>query len=74
MNWSDLCGLDDSEVVDSVESGSHWCSESGRTEAHPAAESCPQIVKLSLGQKRLHLSPGPLVLQNMMFTWGHQAK
>lgn len=69
---SDLCGLDHSEVIDSVEAGSHRRSESGRSKAHPAAESRPQIVQPSGCQQRLHLSPCTSVLHHRRRTPSEQ--
>lgn len=63
VNGTDLCGLDDGEVVDAAESGTHRRSESRRAEAHPAAEPRPQLIQMGRRHKSLHLGPRPAVLQ-----------
>lgn len=63
MTGSDLCGLDDGEVVNPAESSSHWCSEPRCAKAHAAAESVPQIIEMTRRHQSLHLSPSPAVLQ-----------
>lgn len=63
VTGSDLCGLNDGEVVNPAESGSHRRSEPRRAEAHPAAESVPQIIETTRRHQSLHLSPSPAVLQ-----------
>lgn len=63
MSGTDLCGLDDGEVVDAAESGAHRRSESSRAEAHPAAEPRPQLIQTGRRHQSLHLGPRPAVLQ-----------
>lgn len=63
VTGSDLCGLDDGEVVNPAKSSSHRCSEPRCAEAHPAAESVPQITETTRRHQSLHLSPSPAVLQ-----------
>lgn len=59
-----LCGLNYSEVINPTKSGSHWCSQPSCAEAHPAAESHPQVILVTRCHERLHLSPSPGVLQH----------
>lgn len=63
VTGSDLCGLDDGEVVNPAESGPHRCSQPRCAKAHPAAESGPQIIETTRRHQSLHLSQSPAVLQ-----------
>lgn len=63
-----LCGLDHGQVVDPAEPGSHWRPESSCAEAHPVAESGPQVLQVTRCHQSLHLSPGAGVLQDQTKT------
>lgn len=62
MGRADLCGLDDGQVVDTVESGAHWRSESCCAKGHAAKEPHPQLVPPARRHQGCHLGPGPAVL------------
>lgn len=62
MGWTNLRGLDDGQVVDAAEPGTHGCSESCRAEGHAAEEPRPQLVMPARRHKGRHLGPGPAVL------------
>lgn len=63
-----LCGLDHGQVVDPAEPGSHRRPESSCAEAHPVAESGPQVLQVTRCHQSLHLSPGAGVLQDQTKT------
>lgn len=62
MVGTHLRGLDDGQVVDAAESGTHGCSESRRAEAHAAEEPRPQLVMPACRHQGGHLGIGPAVL------------
>lgn len=62
MGGANLCGLDDSQVVDAAESGAHGRSESRRAEVHVAEEPRPQLIVPARRHQGHHLGPSPGVL------------